>query len=260
MKMKINEILSDVAPIADLAFRARCKETLDHDGVLVLEGFISATAVEAMKKEAQAGLQHAYFCTTNHNVYLTPPDDTFPMDHPRNREVVSSKGLIGDDQIPEASALKTLYRDNTFQSFIAEVVGETALYPYADTLSAVNIHFAKTGQELGWHFDNSSFAITLLIDKPYGGGEFEYLKDVRDADAGEFNFETVGKLLDGEIEPQRITMDPGTLVLFRGRNSIHRVTPAQGEKTRMLAVLAYNSEPGVELSESARKTFYGRLG
>ena len=54
-------------------------------------------------------------------------------------------------------------------------------------------------------------------------------------------------------------MDPGTLVLFRGRNSIHRVTPVEGDLTRILAVLAYNSEPNISLSETSRMTFYGRL-
>ena len=52
---------------------------------------------------------------------------------------------------------------------------------------------------------------------------------------------------------------PEKLVLFLGRNSIHRVSPNESDKTRMLAVLAYNAEPGVSLSESARMTFYGRL-
>ncbi|HIF35534.1 MAG TPA: 2OG-Fe(II) oxygenase, partial [Candidatus Thioglobus sp.] len=28
---------------------------------------------------------------------------------------------------------------------------------------------------------------------------------------------------------------------------------------RILSVLAYNSEPGIQLSESARMTFYGKL-
>ncbi|MDJ0613782.1 MAG: 2OG-Fe(II) oxygenase [Rhizobiaceae bacterium] len=257
--MNISEIICDSFPIADQSFATSCHEKLDRDGVLVLPDFIQPKAIERIKQEGASRIEEAYFCVNTHNVYLTPPDENFSIDHPRNREVISSKGLIGDDQVPESSPLKTLYRDNAFQSFIASVVGEEVLYPYADPLSAVNIHYAKTGQELGWHFDNSSFAITLLIDKPIGGGEFEYLKDVRDADAGEYNFETVGKLLDGEIDPDRISMEPGTLVLFRGRNSIHRVTPTEGEKTRMLAVLAYNSEPGIELSKSARMTFYGRL-
>ncbi|MEM7214244.1 MAG: 2OG-Fe(II) oxygenase [Pseudomonadota bacterium] len=257
--MRIEEIVAAAHPLNDRDYVAQCKDTLDRDGALVLSGFITEGAIEQMKKEGLEGMGDAYFCASNHNVYLTPPDSAFSMEHPRNREVVSSKGLIGDDQVPDNSPLKTLYRDEGFQSFVAEIVGEQALFPYADPLSAVNIHYAKEGQELGWHFDNSSFAITLLIDKPEGGGDFEYLKDVRDADAGEFNFETVGKLLDGSIEPSILSMEPGTLVLFRGRNSIHRVTPTIGSKTRMLAVLAYNSEPGIALSESARMTFYGRL-
>ena len=59
--------------------------------------------------------------------------------------------------------------------------------------------------------------------------------------------------------PDILNMKPGTLVLFRGRNSIHRVTPTIGNLKRILVVLAYNSEPGIALSESARQTFYGRL-
>ena len=74
------------------------------------------------------------------------------------------------------------------------------------------------------------------------------------------NFEGVGALLDGAVAPEVLTMEPGTLVLFRGRNSVHRVSPNESDVTRMLAVLAYNAEPGVALSESARMTFYGRLG
>ena len=73
------------------------------------------------------------------------------------------------------------------------------------------------------------------------------------------NYEQVEKLLDGEMEPSALDIDPGTLVLFRGRNSIHRVSPNESDTTRILAVLAYNSEPGIELSPNARMTFYGRL-
>ena len=73
------------------------------------------------------------------------------------------------------------------------------------------------------------------------------------------NFDGVNQLLDGELKFDNLVMDPGTLVLFRGRNSIHRVTPVEGDLTRILAVLAYNSEPNISLSETSRMTFYGRL-
>lgn len=99
-----------------------------------------------------------------------------------------------------------------------------------------------------------------MIQKPDAGSAFEYIKDLRDADAGEMNYDGVAALLDGTTRPAELMMNPGDLVLFRGRNSIHRVAPNESDKTRMLAVLAYNAEAGVSLSESARMTFYGRLG
>ena len=48
-------------------------------------------------------------------------------------------------------------------------------------------------------------------------------------------------------------------VLFKGLNSLHRVTPTIGNRTRILVVLAYNNKAGVSLSETARMTFFGRL-
>lgn len=140
------------------------------------------------------------------------------------------------------------------------VLDEAELHEYGDTLSSINLHYASEGQELGWHFDNSSFAITLMIQQPEKGGAFEYVKDVRDADNGEMNYALTEKILDGEVGTKTLTMEAGTLVLFRGRNSMHRVTPVKGKRTRMLVVLAYNTEPGISLSESARMTFFGRLG
>ena len=86
------------------------------------------------------------------------------------------------------------------------------------------------------------------------------MKDVRDTDAGDMNYPLSQKILNGEMPPEKLSMDAGSLVLFRGRNSIHRVTPVKGNRTRMLVVLAYNTERGISLSESARMTFYGRLG
>ena len=152
-----------------------------------------------------------------------------------------------------------LYNAPEFREFLCVVLGETELHEYADPLSSINLHYAGDGQELGWHFDNSSFAITLMIQIPKNGGVFEYVKDVRDADAGELNFQLAEKVLDGEVQTKNLSMDAGALVLFRGRNSMHRVTPTIGDRIRMLVVLAYNTEPGISLSESAQMTFYGRV-
>lgn len=65
--------------------------------------------------------------------------------------------------------------------------------------------------------------------------------------------------MDGKAPVQKLAREAGTLVLFRGRNSLHRVTPVVGDRTRTLGVLAYNDAPGISLAASAQMTFYGRV-
>ena len=250
---------TDRYPLDSDDLRATCKQALDCEGVLVMPGFLRDTTVEQIRAEGEAQQHLAYYTANDHTIYLSPIDAHYPPDHPRNRQVSSSKGCITTDQIPADSPLLTLYASETFRDFLCHVLGERALYEYADALSSVNLHYASEGQELGWHFDNSSFAVTLMIQPTLAGGKFEYVRDVRDADAGDMNYPLAGRILDGEIPVQTLAMQAGALVLFRGRNSMHRVTPTKGSRTRMLVVLAYNTEPGVALSESARMTFYGRL-
>lgn len=258
--MSLNDIVDLTShPITDPAFGHQCNKSLNCDGALVLRGFIKPGALAQMQAESHEKAYKAYFCAQNHSVYLTPNDPALPADHPKNRQVLSSKGCICDDDIPTHSPLRQLYDSEDFRGFVKTVTGENSLHPYADPLSSINVHYHENGQELGWHFDNSSFAITLLIQEAEAGSQFEYVKDLRDADAGQMNYDGVRDLLDNVTKPDVLAHGAGDLVLFRGRNSAHRVTPNEGDRTRILAVLAYNNAPAVELSESARMTFYGRL-
>ena len=247
-------------PLDEATYRARCRAVLDIDGALVLPGLVRADVVDAIVAEVSPLEDQAFFAASTHNVYLTDPDTTLPTDHPFNRQVTSTKGLIADDQVSAGSPLRSIYGDRRLRSFLCAVLGIDSIHPYADTLSSINVHFAPAGRELGWHFDNSSFAVTLLLQAPEGGGAFEYVAGARDSTAGEQGFETVDAVLDGEAGADVATLAfaPGDLVLFRGRDALHRVTPTTGATTRLLVVFAFNDEPGVRLSDSALATFYGR--
>ena len=228
--------------------------------MVILPDFLRPGACDTLIQEATLRADSAIFNIYTHKVYLILSDQSHPAEHVVNRQINSSKGCITTDQIPTDSGLQTLYHNPQFQAFVTAVLGEKALYPYADPQSSINLHYAHEGQELGWHFDNSSFAITLLLQAPEGGGVFEYIPDLRDSAAGEMNFAGVADVLDGKTPVQTLEMQPGTLVLFRGRNSMHRVTPTVGPRTRLLVVLGYNGAPGVSLFEGAQMTFYGRVG
>lgn len=259
MKIAAEYLNLEANPIESKEFRASSKQTLDENGVLRLRNFLTDEAVDSIRIEGELQAQKAYYTTAEHNVYLLPHDFSYDVSHARNRKVSSSKGCITTDQISESSILCSLYHNAEFKAFLCAVLSESSLHEYADTLSSINLHYASAGQELGWHFDNSSFAITLLIQKPMQGGIFEFVENVRNADAGEMNFDAVDQILDGKTPVKELPIEVGDLVLFRGRNAMHRVTPTIGDTTRMLVVLAYNTEPGIALSESARQTFYGRL-
>lgn len=49
-----------------------------------------------------------------------------------------------------------------------------------------------------------------------------------------------------------------SLVLFRGRNALHRVTPVAGSTTRSLAIFAFNARADASMSGEALMTFFGR--
>jgi hypothetical protein len=242
----------------DQAYADECRRRLDESGALVLKGFFTAEAVELIVAESADHKGEAFYAASTHNVYLTESDPSLDVTHAYNRQIVSSKGLIADDQVPATSVLRELYESETFRRFLCGVLGIDAIYPYADRLSSINVHFAADGMELGWHFDNSSFAVTMLLRAPAGGGEFQHVPAVRNVEVGDQAFERVDEVLDGRVQPDTLQFEPGDLVLFRGRNALHRVTPTEGPITRMLAVFAFNDQPGVKLSDSALATFYGR--
>ena len=89
-------------------------------------------------------------------------------------------------------------------------------------LSSMNVHYASEGRELNWHFDNSEFAITVQLQASKAGGDFENL---RDAEKGDIHFSGVAEIVEGNFQPEALSVAPSTLVLFRGYNLIDRVTP-----------------------------------
>ena len=245
-------------PIQESDYSKSCKDQLDSTGALVMEDFLNSDTVESLQAEAREVRPLAYFCHQNHNAYLLDPDPDFPQEHIRNLEQVSDKGCITHDQVPENSLLRTLYEWPDFRKFLKQVLGEP-VFPYADTLSSININYYEQGQQLGWHFDNASFAVTLMLQSPGQGGEFEYREMVRNCEKDYSAFADTEAVIKGKLQPKTLAMGDGALVLFRGRNSLHRVAPVASEHARILVTLNFNTEPGIMLSELARMAFFGRL-
>lgn len=127
----------------------------------------------------------------------------------------------------------------------------------ADPLARANVMAYREGEALNWHFDRSEFTTTLLLQAPEEGGDFEYRTDLRsDNDP---NYQGVADLLEGrDVNVKVLRLKAGTLNVFRGKNTAHRVTPVKGRRDRMIAVFSYYEKPGVQFSAEERVGFYGR--
>jgi len=97
-----------------------------------------------------------------------------------------------------------------------------------------------------------------MIQSSSSGGEFEYITEGRDSNADYIDKSLISNVIEGKTKPNLLDVSQGTLILFYGRNYLHRVTPVQSEIPRILITLNYNEENHIELSENARLTFFGR--
>ncbi len=59
-------------------------------------------------------------------------------------------------------------------------------------------------------------------------------------------------------EVKKLTLSSGTLNVFRGKNTAHKVATVEGNKERLIAVFSYYEKPGVTFTREEQIGFYGR--
>ena len=256
----ISEIINyNEHPLDNYDYINLCKNKISNKSILVLNNFLTKKCLNELIIESLYLQNKAFYCSQNHTILLNKYDKTLDDDDPLNIEVKSDKGCVPHDMVRKKSKLNILYNSLIFKKFLKDVLNLKNLYPYSDTLSSINYNYYQNTQQLGWHFDNASFAITLMIQSAESGGDFEYVNKGRDYNKNFINKSYIKKILNSSIKANKINANAGTLVLFYGRNYLHRVTPITSDKSRILVTLNYNEEEGTQLSENARLTFFGRI-
>ncbi|MPV67350.1 2OG-Fe(II) oxygenase [Burkholderia sp. BE17] len=230
---------------------------LDATGMFNLEGLLRPGVAERAVAEIRPVMDtRSHTHKRMHNIYFKPEIPELESGHPALRKVETINHTVCADQIP-GSIILAVYGYAPLVHFLAAAMHKASLYVMQDPLARANVMSYRAGEALNWHFDRSEFTTTLLLQAPEMGGEFEYRSDLRsDTDP---NFDGVADLLEGR-DPQvkRLRLTAGTLNVFRGKNTAHRVTPVQGSQDRMIAVFSYYEKPGVMFSEEEKIGFYGR--
>ena len=237
----------------------RCRRDLANTGMFNLEGFVRPAAIrQAVQEIIPLASDAAFTHQRSHNVYFLKEVPGLREDHPALARFQTINHTLCGDQLA-GTIIERIYEWAPLVDFIARVLAVPRLYLMDDPLARVNILEYRPGEALNWHFDRSRYTTTLLIRAAQEGGEFQYRSNLRsDEDP---NYDGVGKLLRGEDPGIRVNpLEAGTLNIFAGKNTLHRVSTVRGACSRLVAVFSYYDRPGVTFTENERLGFYGRSG
>lgn len=250
--------LSDVGSTGWVAAVDRARAELAHSGCTVLRDFIALDRRAELRAQCAGVAGRAYTETQTVNVYNTAPDRALPLGHPGRVVMERGNSFVASDHIPADLLIHRLYLDEAFQRFLAACLGVPRVHPLADPYAGLCLNVVEPGRQHPWHFDTNEYAVSLLTQAPDAGGGFEYCPGIRSP--GEEHFDDVAAVLDGDRRLVRtLTLRPGDLQLFRGRFSLHRVSPVEGTTARHTAIFSYSEQAGVVGSPERTRQLFGRV-
>jgi hypothetical protein len=237
---------------------AAARASLADRGVVALEGFLQPSAVATIATDAIARRAEAHRQDSRGTAYLGAPDPTFPDGHPRRAVQASRTSILAYDLVPATNPLRRLFEWDGLTAFVAALVDRSPLYRMADPLGALNLTLMDDGDVQGWHYDSTDFVVSLAVQSSEAGGEFECARDIRDAH--DEHYDDVAAVMAGRAGDavQVYPMLPGTLMVFMGRHSLHRVAPVRGTTPRIVGLLGYDTRPDTNSSDGLKRARYGR--
>ena len=233
------------------------RDQLTATGAAELPGVVHADGVAALVADAEVLAVRAHHSGGEATAYLEFPDFSLPPDHPRLHFAPYAVGAVAYDLIPRRSPLRRLYEWDPLLELVAAVLDRGPLYRYADPFGALNLAVMGRGDRLQWHFDQTDFVVSLAIQSAEAGGDFEVAPRLRHA--ADERYDAVADVLAGDTsDVVTLAMTPGTLLVFEGRHSLHRVSPVEGTTLRHVGLLAYDTRPGTTGTALLRQDRYGR--
>ena len=243
----------DRYPIADLdspAAReviAQGRAQLARDGLCLFPGFVAPQALAAMVLEAHELEPLVHRAES----WVDGVDEgATKVLHEKSRNAC---GSVPYDRLPEESAIVRFYRLDQLLGLFKALLGLESFHRCADPVSSCMPMYYAEGEELGWHFDPNDGVVTMLLQKPEQGGAFEFVPGCG-RDPRVFRRYFAGER-EGVVVPP---IEPGTLSLFRGAHSLHRVTRVEGRVPRIMLTMSFHTEPGMVFSAANRYRYSGR--
>ena len=227
---------------------AQCRSDLEDSAAAILPSFVRQSAILKMAEEAESLVQVAHRYDGDRAPFYDVDDNERSDDDSRQSRVRSGRHpnrycQILNYQIPNSSDLRAIYLWPPLTEFIRQVLNVEHLFQSQCPHLALTMKVAYEGDTDGWHYDPNDGVITLVLQTPDNGGEFEYAPDVRNQN--DQNYAGVDRLYKSpDVEAIRPTLEPGTFTFFNGRYSMHRVRPVGlTRQPRIVSIFSFDQRP-----------------
>lgn len=227
---------------------AQCRSDLEDSAAAILPSFVRQSAILKMAKEAESLVQVAHRYDGDRAPFYDVDDNERSDDDSLQSRVRSARHpnrycQILNYQIPNSSDLRAIYLWPPLTEFIRQVLNVEHLFQSQCPHLALTMKVAYEGDTDGWHYDPNDGVITLVLQTPDNGGEFEYAPDVRNQN--DQNYAGVDRLYKSpDVEAIRPTLESGTFTFFNGRYSMHRVRPVGlTRQPRIVSIFSFDQRP-----------------
>ncbi|MGI9319382.1 MAG: hypothetical protein ACR2QW_18790 [bacterium] len=275
--MQLNQRLNyfvdlDRYPIHDLdseagqAMVSRFQKMMARDTLCLMEGFLRAPAVTLLSSEITTLETRAHRIDYPCTIYGWMDNSGFSPEHPRSQLLRRHCGVISTELIDPKGPCTELFEFDQLTEFIRRLLGYDMLYRSACPTLSIQINVMQEDESFDWHFDTNDGVVSLTVQNADKGGNFEFAPLIRSED--DENYGGVANILNGVDQPNRPEMPPGTLSLFLGRRSLHRVAPVgPTSRARQSILYSYDQKPGMvfpaktceRITSSSREPYNGAL-
>jgi len=190
-------------------------ESLSENGFTDLTRFISSTFLEKLRVEVLA----AYEAYRQRRDFVSSTETTGGAT-PRNMYTVNKRSI----DIHSGGSLAAFYSSEHFLDFLGDAA-RTLVFP----IPLVNEWYLinglqKKGDTQGWHWDGFRYAVIFIAKAPeHDGGQLQLITHT-----GHLN-KTVHEISTTKPISSSSYFPAGSLILMNGKESLHRVSPLQGD-------------------------------
>jgi hypothetical protein len=225
------------------------RKALDENALFSLTGFVRSEVIEEMAAELAGLVPISCRYDQLRNAYdYAPENQLWPNNHPRSQLHRCTYNQVLNYQIPNNSLIRQIYYWQPLTEFLRILCGYETFYRSDCPHLALTSKIAGEGDTDGWHFDTNDVVFSILIQAPETGGEFEYGPYIRTEQ--DEKYDAIANLIENpEQYAARPSMTVGNLTVFKGDLSMHRVTPVEGSRKRIVALFCYDRNPGTSFSQ-----------